>query len=61
MNQQDPEGNRRPGDHPENPVDHTPEEHHPTSQEDPSCAVCGAAISQDDIVCPNCGTSLVAG
>lgn len=26
-----------------------------------ACAVCGGAISQDDLVCPHCGISLVSG
>lgn len=30
-------------------------------QEDPVCAICGHPIEPDDIVCPNCGESLVAG
>jgi rubrerythrin len=29
--------------------------------EEPVCAICGHAVAQDDLVCPNCGTSLVAG
>jgi rubrerythrin len=28
---------------------------------EPVCAICGHPIEQDDIVCPNCGTNLVAG
>jgi YHS domain-containing protein len=27
----------------------------------PACANCGGSISQDDVVCPHCGISLVAG
>jgi hypothetical protein len=27
----------------------------------PTCAECGGTISQDDIVCPHCGVSLVGG
>ncbi len=27
----------------------------------PTCAVCAKSIRQDDIVCPHCGTPLVAG
>ena len=29
--------------------------------EPPTCAACGQPIRQDDIVCPHCGTPLVAG
>ena len=29
--------------------------------EQPVCANCGHPIEPDDIVCPNCGISLVAG
>lgn len=29
--------------------------------EQPTCANCGHLIEPDDIVCPNCGISLVAG
>jgi rubrerythrin len=29
--------------------------------EEPTCAACGKSIRQDDIVCPHCGTPLVAG
>ena len=32
----------------------------PTPDE-PICAACGRPIGRDDIVCPHCGTSLVAG
>jgi len=33
-----------------------------TERDDPpTCAVCGKAIRQDEIVCPHCGTPLVAG
>jgi len=51
----DKEKQERP-DHPQPPPAPAPEE-----VSDPVCAVCGHPISQDDIVCPNCGTSLVAG
>jgi Cu+-exporting ATPase len=27
----------------------------------PACASCGGSIGQDDVVCPHCGVSLVAG
>lgn len=27
----------------------------------PACANCGESISQDDLVCPHCGISLVSG
>ena len=26
-----------------------------------TCAVCGGSVSQGDLVCPHCGTNLVAG
>lgn len=29
--------------------------------EQPVCAICGAAIRPDDVICPNCGTELVGG
>jgi rubrerythrin len=32
-----------------------------SSREEPTCAVCGHPIAQDDIICPNCGVSLAAG
>jgi rubrerythrin len=32
-----------------------------SSEEEPTCALCGHPIAQDDIICPNCGVSLVAG
>lgn len=38
-----------------------PEEGEFGLEEDPVCAICGHEIAQDDLVCPNCGTSLVAG
>lgn len=28
---------------------------------EPRCGECGGLISQSDVVCPHCGTSLVAG
>jgi hypothetical protein len=31
------------------------------TDEEPTCAACGGRIRQDDIVCPHCGTPLVAG
>jgi hypothetical protein len=30
-------------------------------EDEPVCAICGHRIAPDDIECPNCGTSLVAG
>jgi len=30
-------------------------------EDHPVCAICGHPIAPDDIECPNCGTSLVAG
>jgi predicted amidophosphoribosyltransferase len=34
----------------------------PSASDDaPTCAACGKPIRQDDIVCPHCGTPLVAG
>jgi rubrerythrin len=30
-------------------------------EDEPVCAICGHRIEPDDIECPNCGTSLVAG
>ncbi len=34
----------------------------PGSPEDePTCALCGGKIGPDDVVCPHCGESLVAG
>jgi hypothetical protein len=29
--------------------------------EEPTCALCGGRIGPDDVVCPHCGASLVAG
>jgi rubrerythrin len=33
----------------------------PGQAEQPVCAICGHEIAPDDVVCPSCGTSLVAG
>ncbi|HLU35333.1 MAG TPA: zinc-ribbon domain-containing protein [Thermomicrobiales bacterium] len=33
----------------------------PGRAEQPVCAICGHEIAPDDVVCPSCGTSLVAG
>ena len=46
-----------------NPVDAQDErpENSPSSDEEPTCAVCGHAIAQDDLICSNCGVSLAAG
>lgn len=30
-------------------------------EEEPTCAICGGRIGPDDVVCPHCGASLVAG
>lgn len=38
-----------------------PEEDVPGPEEQPVCAKCGHPIEPDDIECPNCGISLVAG
>lgn len=32
-----------------------------SQQEELTCVSCGHPIKQDDLVCPNCGISLVAG
>lgn len=42
-------------------IDRALREQNPPIQEEPVCAVCGHPIGQDDLVCPNCGVSLVAG
>jgi hypothetical protein len=34
---------------------------HPAPPDEPTCAVCGGRIRADDVVCPHCGASLVAG
>jgi rubrerythrin len=52
-NDQEPREQER---HPDPPPAPEPEE-----ISEPVCAVCGHPISQDDLVCPNCGTSLAAG
>ncbi|CAA9543885.1 MAG: hypothetical protein AVDCRST_MAG49-1240 [uncultured Thermomicrobiales bacterium] len=31
------------------------------ADKDPVCAMCGKPVRVDDIVCPHCGASLVAG
>lgn len=50
----DKNGSRdRPGDAPE-PGESPPDE-------EPACAICGGRIGPDDVVCPHCGESLVAG
>ncbi len=33
----------------------------PATEDTPTSTVCGKPIRQDDIVCPHCGTPLVAG
>lgn len=38
-----------------------PQEENSGPVEEPVCANCGHPIEPDDIVCPNCGISLVAG
>lgn len=32
-----------------------------TNPEPPICAYCGGVISEDDLVCPHCGRTLVGG
>jgi Cu+-exporting ATPase len=36
-------------------------EHFSAKPAPPACAHCGGSISQDDVVCPHCGLSLVSG
>lgn len=31
------------------------------AEEEPTCAICGGRIGPDDVICPHCGESLVAG
>jgi rubrerythrin len=38
-----------------------PEDDGSGRQEELKCVACGHPIEQDDLVCPNCGISLVAG
>ncbi|HVL25358.1 MAG TPA: zinc ribbon domain-containing protein [Thermomicrobiales bacterium] len=42
-------------------AEHEPPAPAPEEVSEPVCVVCGHPISQDDVVCPSCGTSLVAG
>jgi rubrerythrin len=45
---------------PDDAQDERPE-NSPSADEEPTCAVCGHVIAQDDLICPNCGVSLAAG
>jgi len=49
----------------EHPGQSDPERQHERTgtpiEENPTCAACGKPIRQDDIICPHCGTPLVAG
>jgi hypothetical protein len=47
----DPDDTRSPREEPDAP----------SSTEEPVCAACGGEIGPDDVICPHCGVSLVAG
>jgi len=52
---------RQAGEERDRSMETTPEPADAATDEQPVCAICGHPIERDSLVCPHCGTRLVAG